>query len=111
MSNAWTINEEISKDYENYDTRFESVQPPFAAKACLSLAEISPWTNRVPMHEPWPRVLKQDEGDKQNEKNEGYKNNVDWIDQFDNEKNPEGRELIGKVEGDVEIERGKLWRR
>lgn len=112
MSNPWTVNENVVKDYENYDSRFESVQPPFAKKSCLSLTEISPWTNRVPMHEPWPRVLKQDGGDEaqQNEKNEGYKNNVDWIDQFTNE-GEKGRKPIGRVEGDFEVERGDLWRR
>lgn len=111
MSNAWTINEEVVIDFENYDDRFDDVQPPFAEKSCLSLTEISPWPNRVPEHEPWPRVLKQDSGDTPNEKNEGYKNNTDWIDQFDNESSPNGLEPIGKVEGDEDIERGPLWRR
>lgn len=110
MSNAWTINEDIVIDFENYDTRFEGVQPPFAEKTCLSLTEISPWTNRVPEHEPWPRVLKQDGGDTVNEQNDGYKNNTDWVDQYDNE-GEEGRKPIGVVEGDQENDRGPLWRR
>lgn len=111
MSNPWTINEDIVKDFENYDSRFSNVQPPFAEKSCLSLTEISPWTNRVPEHEPWPRVLKQDQGDVVNEENDGYTNNVDWIDQYDNESSPEGLQPIGRIEGDEEIERGPLWRR
>lgn len=73
-------------------------------------AEIAPWTNRVPDHEPWPRVMKQDSDDTVNEENEGYKNNVDWIDQYDNE-GQQGREPIGKTEGDEKTERGKFWRR
>lgn len=110
MSNNWTINEDIAIDFENYDDRFINVQPPFAQKSCLSLTEISPWTNRVPQHEPWPRVLKQDKGDELNEENDGYTNNVDWIDQYDNE-NPEGLEPIGVIEGDEKIDRGPFWRR
>lgn len=74
------------------------------------LAEIAPWTNRVPDHEPWPRVLKQDSDDTVNEKNDGYKNNVDWINQFDDETD-EGAEQIGVIEGDEEIDRGMFWRR
>ena len=110
MSNAWTINQEISKDFDNFALGFNAAQPPFAKKACLSLTEISPWTNRVPEHEPWPRVMKQDSNDAQNTENDGYINNVDWIDQYDNE-GEAGRKPIGKVEGDETIDRGKMWRR
>jgi len=74
------------------------------------LAEIAPWTNRVPMHEPWPRVLMQDSDDAVNSENSGYVNNVDWIEQFDNV-GQSGREPIGKTEGDETIERGPFWRR
>lgn len=109
-TNTWTINEEISRDFPDFASVFSSVQPTLARKACLSLTEISPWTNRVPQHEPWPRVLKQDGGDEVNEENDGYKNNVDWIDQFNNE-GEEGAKPIGRVEGDEEIERGPFWRR
>lgn len=112
MSNTWSINEDIIKDFRNFAPAFKSAQPPFAKKSCLSLTEIAPWTNRVPEHEPWPRVMKQDKGDApQNEMNDGYTNNVDWIDQYDNESSPEGLQPIGRVEGDEEIERGLLWRR
>ena len=56
--------------------------------------------------------MKQDEGDApQNEQNDGYLNNVDWIDQYDNSSSPEGLQPIGRVEGDETIERGPLWRR
>lgn len=111
MSNFWSINEDIVKDFENYAERFEDVQPRFAEKSCLSMTEISPWPNRVPEHEPWPRVMKQDSRVEVNTENDSYKNNVDSIDQFDNETSPEGLKDIGRVEGDETIERGILWRR
>jgi hypothetical protein len=76
-----------------------------------SNAEIAPWPNRVPDHEPWPRVLKQDSGDAQNTQNTGYLDNVDSIDQFDNTTNPTGIKPIGVVEGDETIERNDYWRR
>mgnify|MGYP005841385397 FL=1 len=110
-TNTWTINEEIVKDFENYAPNFVEVQPPFAKKSKVSLTEISPWTNRVPMHEPWPRVLKIDEEDEQNTKNDGYKNNVDWIDQYNDDGSEEGSKPIGVVEGDQENDRGRFWRR
>jgi hypothetical protein len=74
------------------------------------LAEIAPWTNRVPQHEPWPRVVMQDSDDSVNAENDGYLNNVDWIEQFDDE-GQAGREDVGVVEGDETIERGQFWRR
>ena len=110
-TNTWTINEDISRDFPDFAALFSSVQPTLAKKACLSLTEISPWTNRVPQHEPWPRVMKQDKGDDVNEENDGYLNNVDWIDQYDNQNPPEGLQPIGRIEGDEEIERGPFWRR
>jgi len=80
----------------------------------LDLTQLAPWTNRVPQHEPWPRVMMQDSDDTENEQNDGYVNNVDWVEQYDNivrDGDPSGREPIGKVEGDEEIERGLFWRR
>lgn len=76
-----------------------------------SETEFAIWPNRVPEHEPWPRVMKQDSDDEINEENEGYLNNVDSIDQYDNVTDPEGREPIGQVEGDETIERNQFWRR
>lgn len=110
-TNNWSINLSVAQNFVNFAPAFKGSQPKEAAKSELSLAEISPWTNRVPQHEPWPRVMKQDNGDEVNEENEGYKNNVDWIDQYDNESSPEGLQPIGRIEGDEEIERGPLWRR
>lgn len=92
------------------------VPQPVSADSMLSPsftiteAEISPWTNRVPDHEPWPRVLMIDGDDTQNDEGTGYLDNVDWVVQYDNMGN-RGREPIGKIEGDEEIERGDFWRR
>lgn len=73
--------------------------------------QIAPWTNRVPDHEPWPRVIMQDSDDTVNSQNSGYINNVDWVEQYDNTTTPDGREPIGQVEGDEELDRGMFWRR
>jgi len=72
--------------------------------------ELAPWTNRVPEHEPWPRVMMQDSDDTVNTVNDGPLNNVDWIEQYDNV-GEEGRKPIGKIEGTEEIERERFWRR
>lgn len=85
--------------------------PPYATAACLSEAMQALWTNRVPMHEPWPRVMKGDTNPPPNSKNEEYKKNVHHFDQYDNETSPAGLQPIGRVEGDEDIPRGPLWRR
>lgn len=112
VSNLWSVNVAVVKAFGEYaPSGLRDLQPTTASQSSLSLTEISPWTNRVPMHEPWPRVLKKDKGDTpENSKTDGYKNNVDWVDQYTNE-GKEGREPIGVVEGDQENERGPLWRR
>jgi hypothetical protein len=89
----------------------EEYTPPYATPACLSEAKQALWTNRVPMHEPWPRVMKGDTNPPPNAKNEEYKKNVHHFDQYDNETSPEGLRPIGRVEGDEDIDRGPLWRR
>lgn len=73
-------------------------------------AKFAPWTNRVPDHEPWPRVLMQDSDDSVNTSNSGHLNNVDWIKQYNNQ-GQRGREPIGKIEGTDTITRGPFWRR
>lgn len=77
----------------------------------IDLAEITPWTNRVPEHEPWPRTLKQDSGETVNSNNSGYTKNVDWINQFNDDGSTSGSQPIGVVEGDETITRGEFWRR
>ena len=71
---------------------------------------IAPWTNRVPMAEPWPRVMMIDSGDAQNAQSSRPENNVAWIEQYNNE-GEAGREPVGKVEGQDMIDRGPFWRR
>jgi len=71
---------------------------------------IAPWTNRVPQHEPWPRVMMIDADDTRNEQSDGPVNKVDWIEQYDNQSD-EGREPIGKSEGNDNIPRNEFWRR
>lgn len=88
------------------------LEPADAITVDVSAEEIklAPWTNRVPQHEPWPRVLMQDSDDPVNSENRGYLNNVDWIEQYNNE-GEAGREPVGKIEGDETINRGRFWRR
>lgn len=78
------------------------VGPKLAEPACLSDAKIALWTNRVPMHEPWPRVIKLNAS----KDAEDYKKNTDHVDQFEKEE-----ENINKIEGDEVIKRNPLWRR
>lgn len=116
VSNFWSVNTTVVKIFQKYaPAGLRDLQPNTAEPSTLSLTEISPWTNRVPMHEPWPRVLKIDEGDKddgkQNEENDGYKNNVDWLDQYTNEGDQKSTKPIGVVEGDETNDRGPFWRR
>lgn len=84
--------------------------PIFASPACLSEAEQALWTNRVPMHEPWPRVLKVDTP-KINSQTDEYKKNIHHNDQYDNSTNPTGMQPIGRIEGDEVIDRKDFWRR
>lgn len=111
MTNEYTINEDVSKDFVQYNAEFEDGQPIFATKACLSLTELALWPNRLPQHEPWPRQLLRDSDDEINTENDGYKNNVDSLDQYDNTTRPDGRQPIGRVEGDEKIDRNTFWRR
>lgn len=72
---------------------------------------ISPWTNRVPDHEPWPRVMKIDGDDTQNKPSDGIKDNTAWIDQFTDDGDEDNSGQIGIVEGEYETPRGVFWRR
>ena len=87
------------------------IAPLYAIPACLSEAKQALWTNRVPLHEPWPRVMKGDTNPPPNSKNQEYKKNVHHFDQYDNETSPSGLQPIGRVEGDQDIPRGPLLRR
>jgi hypothetical protein len=109
-TNLMSIIASINTKQEGTGTPVPIVPPP-QITIDPSASEISLWTNRVPQHEPWPRVLMQNSTDPQNQINVGYKHNVQWVPQFDNTTSPAGMEPIGKVEGDQNIPRGMFWRR
>lgn len=95
----------------NLGAGYDDYVPKYASPACLSDAKQALWTNRVPMHEPWARVMKGDTNPPPNSQNSEYKQNVHHYDQYDNQSNPIGIEPIGKIEGDEKIDRGMFWRR
>lgn len=104
------VNSSVVNGFEEFSSTFhvEGV-PKYASPACLSDAKKALWTNRVPMHEPWPRVMKVDETI--NEKSDEPNKNVRHTDQYDNVTSPDGLKPIGKTEGTTDIPRGKFWRR
>lgn len=107
------VNQAVVNGFQEFDMlpAQEAIAPEYADDACLSEAEIALWTNRVPDHEPWPRVMKGNTAPPPNSKNDEYKKNTKHNDQYDNVTDPSGRQPIGKVEGDEDIPRGPLWRR
>lgn len=104
--NGYVVNGFVEFDLTNY----EGVRPKYATTSCLSVAMQALWTNRVPSHEPWPRVLKVDTINI-NDPTDEYNRNVHHNDQYDNISSPDGLLPIGIVEGDEEIERKLFWRR
>ena len=104
--NSKVVNGFIEFDLTNYD----GVLPKYASPSCLSVAMQALWTNRVPMHEPWPRVLKVDT-ENINDPTDEYNRNTHHYDQYDNKTSPDGLQPIGVIEGDEEIERKDFWRR
>lgn len=86
-----------------------SYMPRLASTPDSSITQVSPWTNRLPTKEPWPRVLCVDSTDINGPTTEHLKN-VGHAPQFNNV-GEDGRRNIGIVEGDDTIERGRLWRR
>jgi hypothetical protein len=77
----------------------------------VDITQISPWTNRVPEHEPWPRVMKIDGGDSVDTKSDRPDYNIDWVDQYTDGGDKKSSEPIGQIEGSDEIKRGVFWRR
>lgn len=107
------VNQNVITGFQPFDLAsfYTPFVPKYATPACLSVAQQAPWTNRVPMKEPWPRVMKGDTTPPPNQENDEYKKNVHHWDQYDNRTSPEGLEPIGKIEGDETIKRGQFWRR
>lgn len=107
------VNQNVVTGFTPFETSSFYVPfiPKYAKQSCLSVAMQALWTNRVPEHEPWPRVMKGDTNPPPNSANDEYKKNTHHWDQYDNITSPEGLEPIGKVEGDENIPRGEFWRR
>ncbi len=87
-----------------------SVVPTYASPSIISKAEQSPLTNRIPDHEPWPRVLMGDTANI-NSPNDEYNRNTRHNPQYNNDGTYEGSYPIGRMEGDQDVHRGPLWRR
>lgn len=83
----------------------DDYKPRQAAVASYSEAQFAVWTNRVPLHEPWPRTLMVD-SENLNEKTDEHTRNTRHNPQYDAD-----HKDVGRVEGDETTERGPLWRR
>jgi Membrane proteins related to metalloendopeptidases len=83
----------------------DDYKPRQAGRAYYSEAQFALWTNRVPQHEPWPRVMM---GDTLhiNAPSEECDRNTRHNPQYD-----ENHKDVGRVEGEDEIKRGPFWRR
>ena len=105
------VNQDVVTGFQEFEMlpSEQQIAPKYATPACLSEAMQALWTNRVPDHEPWPRVIKVDETI--NQKTDEYLKNVRHTDQYDNQSSPEGLQSIGRVEGDEDISRNEFWRR
>lgn len=105
-------------DYDPNKNREEPADPQgfideFAPKwpgiSSVSGAQRAVWTNRVPTHEPWARVMMGNTLHINAESDE-YTQNVNHAPQLDPDSDV-GAKLIGKLEGDEYITRGPFWRR
>lgn len=98
-------NEEPSAPYGNV----EEYIPRQAGVSSPSDAQIALWTNRVPAHEPWNRVMMVDTKDLNGPTDE-IERNVNHNPQFTDD-SEEGSKMIGQVEGEETTIRGPFWRR
>ena len=87
----------------------EEYKPKRAAPTEESLTSLALWTNRMPMHEPWPRVLLVDETT--NDSTDNYHKNVNHKPQIADNHTEETSGKIGRLEGDEITERNPFWRR
>lgn len=83
--------------------------PRAAAKSRTSGAQIAVWTNRVPKHEPWPRVMMVDETT--NAPSPDVEYNVNHKPQYDDDGSKDTSGQIGRVDGLDKYDRGEFWRR
>lgn len=87
----------------------EEFIPRLPGKSTYSEAQRAVWTNRVPQHEPWPRMMMVDTKHI-NAPTDEHEQNVNHNPQFDND-NYEAANNINRVFGDEVVERGPFWRR
>ena len=105
---------ESTEEYNNQHTEaagstVADYRPRMAATAEASGALGALLPNRVPLHEPWPRVMNTN-----TPHINGVSEEVNYNTRLNLQLDPEsdaGEKLIGKVEGPMEIERGPFWRR
>lgn len=87
----------------------EEYKPRQALPSQESQTSLALWTNRMPMHEPWARVLLVDETTNGPTDNHDY--NVNHVPQIADNGTANTSGLIGRLEGDEIIERNPFWRR
>lgn len=87
----------------------EEYAPKLAELSQESLTSLAVWTNRMPMHEPWPRVLLVDATT--NAPTDSYQFNVNHRPQIADDGTKDTSGEIGRLEGDEIIERNAFWRR
>lgn len=87
----------------------EEYKPKQADPSQLSLTSLAVWTNRMPMHEPWARVLLVD--DTTNAPTDSYEFNVNHNPQIADEGTKKTSGQIGRLEGDEITPRNPFWRR
>lgn len=105
---------ESTEEYNNQhveasEPTISSYRPRMAATAESSGAIGALLPNRVPLHEPWPRVMNT------NTPNiNGPSEEIHYNSRLNYQHDPDsdaGRRLIGRVDGPDEIPRGPFWRR
>jgi hypothetical protein len=87
----------------------EEYKPKQAAPSQVSQTSLAVWTNRMPMHEPWPRVLLVDSTT--NKPTDSYHFNVNHLPQIADLGTEKTSGQIGRLEGDEITERNPFWRR
>ena len=87
----------------------EEYKPKQAAPSQESRTSLAVWTNRMPMHEPWPRILLVDKTT--NDTTDSFEFNVNHEPQISDDGTEKTSGKIGRLEGNEIIERNPFWRR
>lgn len=110
-------------DYDTHSTDFahyryepanpqgfvDEFAPRLPGQSIESLAQRAVWTNRVPQHEPWPRMMMVDTRHI-NTATDEHERNVNHNPQFDTSDMAAANQIC-RVFGDEEVIRGPFWRR